>query len=609
MAEIYTVLDFNEEDSDAKVRLLTEITENFGDPLEIVRELLSNASDAEAKMFTITLSTLPSGKTQMKFKDTGKGMGIYHGRLCGEDCHRTHEHEIEIDKLKFFFKLAKSDKKDRTTIGFKGFGSKISFVSDRIEIKSIYEKEDGTLHGRKAVLERPWNKIERSENLVIEIEDLEDPGDKTFTEIIVDNFNLGQLGRFNNIYHLKEYILWFTAGGSVKPYFNDEFDPIKIKIIDKRLGSELSVEFDGKHNPPLDCDPTILLPTAFSDKQTDTIGDETILYKSRLFSKRVEFDNPTDEWTASTGERLKIEVCAWILGKSQKDTFADSIFIPDRDRFGLWIAQNGLLVQRKYEWIATSPMATNYHVIVNCDQLELNADRTQIKGKKEKILSEIESRFKNKFKPSIMEVYQEFDQLNKTEKAIEDELKARLENRVKVEDIDDREDWPFSNLDLGIKFVPICEIETCMLLASIQTKYLENLGLKCIATTGKGTDCIVEIINPASGLPQKKHYEVEYALVNIKSHKHAPDNINGIIAWTIGGNKQFQIGRDAYTIKRGTLEHHMAYSPDENQILIFTGEKPTSIELREKSKPPNIRIPVVLLEQLCSEISEEVERE
>jgi len=102
-----------------------EISSDFGDPKEIIREAISNSFDAKATEIHISAvidKSVGEDELVITISDNGEGMGE--------------------EELKYFFglgftnrkKLDKLGKKITEAIGEKGHGTKIYFNSRRIEV-------------------------------------------------------------------------------------------------------------------------------------------------------------------------------------------------------------------------------------------------------------------------------------------------------------------------------------------------------------------------------------------------------------------------------------------------------------------------------------------
>lgn len=599
------LLDRNSEHVEAKESILREIIDNFGDPFELIRELLSNSKDAGAGSVTITIGTYGNeGKIRLNIKDDGSGMKIYKG-------HDSKGNEVLHDQLKYFFELGKSDKryKSKKSIGHKGFGSKISFICERIEIRTVFQDPNGQFIGRRAEICNPYDTITKSNgNLELSIEDLIDENGftETYTEVIIDNFNNGQIERLIDLNLLEEHIRWFTVGGSVKGYTNQDYIPMEITLHDLRTKTKKS--FEGIHNPPDNVDPTNLDPSTFRTEDRIEIDGNEVLLRSNHFCEKVKFDKPISDPFIVNGQNHQIEVCAWIIGKSMKDRFASEAYKPDRDRFGLWLAQQGILVERNYSWISESPLDCNFHIIVNCDSFELNADRTKVKAKNQLLYKTIKRRFLNDYKPKIIEVYNKFKKLKEQEKKEIKYLETRFENKKKREALETREEWPFNKVNLGIEYKPENEWETCMILAAMRAKYPEKFNFKILTTSGLGTDAVIEEEHTATGTYIKKTYEIENELKDFTKHGHSPDLVDGIIAFSIGGTNDFRKGQSVLQLKSYKSIDWVSYDPIEKSLLVFNCEKrPTKKDLVSKTIKPLKRIPVVLLEDILTEVTNEIE--
>ena len=98
-----------------------EISQDFSNSLDLVREAISNAFDAQAKNVVIDFSVvLECGERTLKIEiaDDGKGM--------------------DKEGLKSFFDLGNSlNRHDADAIGEKGHGTKVYFNSRKIDVITI----------------------------------------------------------------------------------------------------------------------------------------------------------------------------------------------------------------------------------------------------------------------------------------------------------------------------------------------------------------------------------------------------------------------------------------------------------------------------------------
>lgn len=175
-----------------------EISNDFTDPKEILREAISNAFDAGAKVIKVsaTISKVTGvDELILRLEDDGHGMNA---------------NDIET-----FFGLGFSNRRERNEtgekapgiIGEKGHGTKIYFNSRRIELVTV--RDSKRIH---AAMDAPRQTLRRGElPIVIFEETTSDHPNGTVVEIFGYNAN-SQIGFSHG--SMKDYILWFTKFGS-----------------------------------------------------------------------------------------------------------------------------------------------------------------------------------------------------------------------------------------------------------------------------------------------------------------------------------------------------------------------------------------------------------
>ena len=112
-----------------------EIANDFANPLDLVREAISNAFDAHAKDIRLAFETeIISGETTFVIRLTDNGDGMRRG------------------ELQSFFDLGNSTRRaDKTTIGEKGHGTKVYFNAKKLVVDT---QRDGTRF--VAVMDAPF---------------------------------------------------------------------------------------------------------------------------------------------------------------------------------------------------------------------------------------------------------------------------------------------------------------------------------------------------------------------------------------------------------------------------------------------------------------------
>lgn len=203
-----------------------EIACDFANPLDLVREAISNAYDADATKIWILFNVIEEyGEKILKItlKDNGTGM--------------------DAKGLQSFFDLGNSLRRgDPQTIGEKGHGTKVYLNSQKIEV--ITTKDDWKFH---AVMSEPFRKLHDRKIPEVDVKKEKIEGSESGTEINIYGYNNNRRDKFTHEI-LKDYIIWFTKQGAIE----DQFEPInKVSLYLKGLGkyAEELVE-RGHYFPP-----------------------------------------------------------------------------------------------------------------------------------------------------------------------------------------------------------------------------------------------------------------------------------------------------------------------------------------------------------------------
>ena len=175
-----------------QVKEFIEIANDFSNPLDLVREAISNSFDAFASRIEIRFSTTTERGEDIlliELIDNGEGM----------------------DKagLQSFFDLGNSLRRDNpNTIGEKGHGTKVYFNSKYIEV--ITTRNGMTL---RAVMNDPFGQLH--DGIMPEVNANEtQTGNPDGTKVIIKGYHNNRRDKF---FHdiLKDYVLWFTKFGSI----------------------------------------------------------------------------------------------------------------------------------------------------------------------------------------------------------------------------------------------------------------------------------------------------------------------------------------------------------------------------------------------------------
>jgi hypothetical protein len=319
-----------------EVNEFLEIASDFEDPLEVIRESLSNAYDAHASDVEITIRSRPHG-SNITIEDDGHGMD-------------------ELD-LESFFDLGNSRKTD--SIGYKGHGTKIFYKSDHIEVTTT---SDGTCY--RAEMEEPWAKLNRKELPKYEFNETEVRRGNPGTRIEITNFRSGhgfdpESLTYNKIHH---YLKWKTIAGSTAHYFEgNEHRQMDITV---KLGDEI----DDTRNR---LETTNRLE--FPEEQLDPAENEFPAERMCKHYPAREIEIPYDGGTTT------LQIVGMVGGKATRNELPT--YGRHSAQFGIWFAKDHIKVERLNEAISHDNEFIHFFFVANCQEIELSANRETIRNK------------------------------------------------------------------------------------------------------------------------------------------------------------------------------------------------------------------------------------
>ena len=318
-----------------EVNEFIEIASDFENPLEVIREALSNSYDAEATWVEIEIKQDDEGRNTLIIEDDGHGMN---------------EQDLES-----FFDLGNSNKHD--AIGYKGHGTKIYYKSDEIRVESV---KDG--NQIESVMEQPWETLNDHELPTYSI-DTEETDETTGTRIEVHGFRAGQgfdpeQLTYNKIEH---YINWKTIGGSTAWHFDDDFHEFEIKVT-------LSPQIDDTRKP-IETTNKLKFP------------DENLRPDGEFVAERMCKHFPPRELTVTLddGREPTIEVVGMVGGKEARNELPT--YGKHSAQFGIWLAKDHIKVERYNDAIGADNEFFHFFFVANCQSLELSANREKIRNK------------------------------------------------------------------------------------------------------------------------------------------------------------------------------------------------------------------------------------
>ncbi|MBK1811649.1 ATP-binding protein [Clostridium sp. YIM B02505] len=482
------------------VSLYKEIAKNIVNPLEVPREAISNSIDAEAKNINIELYRNNEGLFCIDFIDDGVGMG---------------RSEIES-----FFNLGDSQK-DIRSIGEKGLGTKIFFKSKRIVVKAQKENAERTI----AIMDNPWDNLNSNKVPSYTIENESPIIGNNGTAIRIEGYLIDNPERYFNFHTLKDYILWFTAGGSFKSLFaiypelnryvrNMQIAP-RIFINDKI--QQIKEEIAGTHQfyPP-------------QENPKEDI-DEKVYKKSVNYCRHF---GPYHRSTNINGEYVSFQMYGTVSGVNCRKSICKLRHSERlKSRFGVYLAKDFIPVTKKSNLI-TNPNYHHFHLIVNSQNFELTADRNNISNQDDPKVKWILSNAKKIIDEDILPIADSvYFRMRKEEECQAQIQEKNIALRNRINNFDKLQELDIENIP--IKKIPDNESQVALLLAALLSNdrfkqyinYIESIAHYSQYST---TDLIC-IDNEGKPIL----VEMEFLLSNIFRHDHPYETFDYIVCWKI----------------------------------------------------------------------------
>lgn len=374
-----------------------EIANDFGNPLEVLREAIANAFDWRATYIKIKFSVEQIHGYDclvIEFQDDGAGMS----------------YEALANN---FWDLGNSlSRADSTKIGEKGHGTKIYLRSQKVIVRTY----DGGDAAYESVCENAFARLSSGQMHVPRIRKLDSPIQKG-TFIRIEGYNNSVQTNYTQL-AVKDYILWFTKMGSfelelpnrVKPDFH-----VELQCLDQDTYE--SIPFG--HVFPRESKDINALFEQYAENAAEHFAKRYAYFDQRL---KARSDIAFDVVIYVEGNAVKNEYNP--LLRKRKDALRGSYKVSDR--YGLWLCKDFIPIQNINTWITGfgtgSNSATLLHGFINCQKLKLTANRgtvantdpivtEDLKTAINEILSEIEA---DLYKNKNFDTLQQWQQESKT---------------------------------------------------------------------------------------------------------------------------------------------------------------------------------------------------
>lgn len=512
-----------------------EIALDFSNPLDLVREAISNAFDAEADNIVLEFSVIQEyGEKVLKIEIEDNGTGMDEKGLAS------------------FFDLGNSLRRgDENSIGEKGHGTKVFFNSRKIEVITV--KDEKKYH---AVMNEPSRELfeRRIPKVKVTIDD--DETVPSGTSICIWGYNNNRRDKFTHD-QLKDYILWFTKFGSIEREFGIEKNSnvkLKFKGIDRRDFEELEY---GHVFPK-------------KSKKVSDLFDKYIVEAPKWYCKKFiktgSLKNmPEIEYHAIfviEGTKVKYGYNPMIR-RSGYNAPAGAYTI--QERYGLWLCKDFMPIQRKNEWITTKGSEyTKFHAFINCQDLRLTANRGSIENTPSEVLQDLMDVVKEMYinitqSADWMDIEwleSEVTAYNTAEKERKDfEWRIDKVNRAKVADFN------------GIHLIEPQRESGVFTIFMQLSSYDSGLFPFTIIDydTHSGIDVIVKAKDDIP-IKSSKLYYVEFKNYLTKDFNHSFENLHSIICWDINlkdlknNDEVIDIANQRRTLKIIQPEHEGDYT-------------------------------------------------
>lgn len=366
----------------AEAREFLEITRDFTDPKEAIREAISNSLDWGASEIRITIEEdmdRPDEELIIRISDNGMG--------------------LNEERLEAFFDLGRTTElmpgrpgePKPLKIGYKGHGTKTYYNSREIEVYS--DSSDCTV---VAIMETPHqhlmqDKVPKYRYLIEPKQNAE-----TGVEITIRGYDANRSKQDFAHDVLKDYSLWFTRFGSVEKEFGIEVHEDRVLLL-QGLGRDQPERILFGHRFPEE------------NARLGRLMHERPGAWTKVFVKRWQFQN-----RPIVGHPAKsIDMVFYVEGDEAKRSYNPMIrrtgktptygMYKVEDRYGLWACRDYIPIRRCNEWLGLGKrLETKYHAFVNCQDFRLTANRGDIGNTPIPLLDAIEATVKQIFEEEII---------------------------------------------------------------------------------------------------------------------------------------------------------------------------------------------------------------
>lgn len=528
-----------------------EIVNDFGNPLELVREAISNAIDWKASYIRINFAVeTVDGSRRLVIYLEDDGLGMTREILSRSFWGLGHS---ESRKLK--------NNGDSDLIGEKGHGTKIYLRSEEVKVRT--KSEDGCF---ESICIEPFKSLSNEELHKPKIKEIEDflPDQESGTEIRVVGYNDNERSSFVQDI-IRDYIKWFTKAGSIEEIFgidkNSDF-----RIFLKCLDWDDYEEIQFGH------------PFPDENSNIDKLFEELEFDAADHYVKRFKYENERlknhpevtfDLIVSIEGDQIKREYNPMIQQRTRRETGRYKV----SDRYGLWICKDHIPITRVNEWISGfgtgSNSMTMVHGFVNCQELKLTANRGAISNTDPQIQSELKER--------IQEIFDEIDTFlhekgvytlrswQKEHKTLKQET-AEYKRRIKS--IKDRKTCEYQG---RVYLEPQNESEVFGLFMSIYSLHPDKFLFEPLDyNTSRGIDLIARN-KTDNKISESEFWYVELKFMFKRDFNHAFRHLRWILCWDF--DKNLSESTELIGVEESDIRHLKIEKDEDNKPLYFLDKR------------------------------------
>lgn len=305
------------------VREFLEIAGDFTNPLELVREAISNSLDAGASQITLDFTAQKEAGShilQIRIVDNGRGM--------------------DGDELQSFFDRGRSEKRNNPDlIGEKGHGTKVFFNCASIQVETTKDKKMLV-----ASMQQPFATLHDGKLPEADVIVKENGDGPQGTTITIKGFNKNQGERFTHE-QLSDYIRWFTKFGSCELAFGHTRHIAKLILL-KGLNVQTFEKIGFGHFFPEESAPI------------QTLFNTHLVRAPDFYCKKI-----IRSGTLKSFPFVRFDAIFCIEGNKVKQSYNKMLrrqgyVAPDgaytvQERYGVWLCKDFIPIERKNEWIAS----------------------------------------------------------------------------------------------------------------------------------------------------------------------------------------------------------------------------------------------------------------